>query len=1620
MKLSALHKISAAIATAVLVLLVGLVAISAVEAGRRASARALATHEMRKQLDAVLLHLQDAETGQRGFIITGNPTYLAPYEAATDKLEAEIAQLRTSGGDIASIERIDSLSRLVGAKLAELDSTIRLRREVGLVDAVALVATDEGQGLMVSARSLVRAMEADSETALERELAAARTWTLIAFAVITVGSIAAFLLAVFLNRALRRDVLAQQNMNEQLTYQRGQLTDQAVALANQAKKLQAQTAELEVQRDAADSAAAEAKEAALRAREGADALRESEQRFREMADTAPALIWMADTQKLCTYFNRPWLDFTGRTLEQEIGNGWMDVIHPDDLAACVAGYNRAFDARDPYEMEYRVRRHDGEYRWVIDHGIPRYTASGEFVGYIGSCIDITDRRRAEEERGALSEAIPQMVWTARPDGWADYFNRRWFEYTGRSQSETEGWAWDTVVHPDDLSRCLGAWKHSVSTGQPYQVEYRLRRADGSYRWHLGRAQPLRGDDGAVLRWFGTSTDIHDQKETERALTMHTRVLESMREGVNVSNADGIIVYTNPAEDEMFGYAPGQLIGKHVTTLNAYPPGENERIVADVIDQLQRRGEWNGEWVNVRQDGTPFRTHARMTALEQDGAKYWVCVQEDVTERRNVEERQEFLEEATRLLSGSLDYHENLRSITRHCIPFLADYCSVDVVTADGEISRVESAHRDPEKEALLREVWTLYPYRASDRVGVPEVLRSMTPQLVPEFPESAMVAFTRDDRHLAMLRELGPRSYICVPLVARGRAYGAISLVLSESPRSYAQGDLELALELARRAATAIDNARLYAAEHAARTAAERASERTVRLQRVTAALARAITVDDVARAIVTDGLAALGAGGASLALLRNDTTFDIVDATGYSIEAVEPWRHFPASATVPLADAVRDRQLILLGSLEERTARYPNLARSRGDRYAAIAAAPLLIGDRALGAIGISYVDERTFTDDDREFIWTIATICAQAVERTQLYQAEQRARQRTAFLSDATAVLTSSLDYEATLRRTADLAVPQLSDWCLVDLLNPDRSIRRVVVAHADPEKLALGLEVQRRAPRDPDAPAGVAKVLRTGESQLHPTMSDAMLEGIAIDDDHLALLRQIGIRSVMSVPLTARGRTLGAMTFVSAESGREHDESDLALAEELARRAGLAVDNARLFQEAEEARAVATSANQAKSDFLATMSHEIRTPINAIVGYTQLLEIGIFGTLTDEQRVQLSRIGSSTHHLLGLVNEVLDLAKVESGTMVLDNEPAVAGGVVDSALALIRPQGAAKGVAIAEQCGGARDSRFIGDEHRVRQVLTNLLANAVKFTDRGGRVDVRCTVTRTPPPDSGLAVNGLWVAFDVEDTGIGIEREQLSRIFEPFTQADTGYTRERSGTGLGLAISRRLARLMGGDITVESALGIGSTFTLWMPGIGVAEDGVAPSPVPRRTPASMASQAGAADMPGDVATAEKEPALVELGSKLIESVGGVVTAWRDRVRTDPGMSGAAGAATDAQLEDHAATFLTDVGLALRTIGGAGADASQLMRDGNEILRTLAERHGAQRLRIGWTESDMEREMALLGEETRSALHRAATPALSASLDRVCSLVSRFFDQALRTSRRAYRTEGETRTRG
>jgi signal transduction histidine kinase len=282
---------------------------------------------------------------------------------------------------------------------------------------------------------------------------------------------------------------------------------------------------------------------------------------------------------------------------------------------------------------------------------------------------------------------------------------------------------------------------------------------------------------------------------------------------------------------------------------------------------------------------------------------------------------------------------------------------------------------------------------------------------------------------------------------------------------------------------------------------------------------------------------------------------------------------------------------------------------------------------------------------------------------------------------------------------------------------------------------------------------------------------------------------------------------GRTVNHCVFLPLYQ-RERYEDELLSAK---RAAEEALDrNIRLAAEAQRARAEAERANEAKSAFLAMMSHEIRTPINAIIGYSQLLEIQLLTTLTEQQRQFLDGVQLSSRHLLTLINDILDLAKIESGSMTVANETASLGDVVTSALAMNEPQAVTRGIDLRSECNDALE--YCGDSDRVTQIAMNLLSNAIKFTDAGGSVSVHC----------GRDGNGR-VFLRVTDTGAGIAPADIERIFEPFVQVHE-HRGDRRGTGLGLAISRRFARLMGGDLVAVSELGRGSSFTLWLRSIDI----------------------------------------------------------------------------------------------------------------------------------------------------------------------------------------------------
>jgi signal transduction histidine kinase len=648
-----------------------------------------------------------------------------------------------------------------------------------------------------------------------------------------------------------------------------------------------------------------------------------------------------------------------------------------------------------------------------------------------------------------------------------------------------------------------------------------------------------------------------------------------------------------------------------------------------------------------------------------------------------------------------------------------------------------------------------------------------------------------------------------VPLQTRDGPFGVAAF--GSGRRSFGPDDLAVAEEIGRRASVAVENARLVAAARRAQEEAERAASRTARLQALSAALASALAPNDVATAAVREGVAAVGADAGVLVLIDPDgETLALVETRGYDVRNVEPWRRFPLSTRVPIADAVRTGEIVVVASSEDLDQRYPELAARGRSTYPASISVPLVAEGRSFGALGLSFQRPVTVRPEDRELLLAVARQCAQALRRATLFDAEGVARasaeaagRRLAFLADASAAL-ASLDYETTLQRVAQLAVPSFADFVVIDLLDEAGEMQRVASAHADEGKAELLRATARYYPGDSDARHPLRRALDAHEPVLVADVDEAWLARTARSPQHLVDARALDPRSLIIAPLWARHHALGVLTFARAGSGRRYTRDDVPLAAEVARRAATAVDNARLYRQSEQARRDAEAASRAKGQFLAVMSHELRTPLNAILGYSELVEIGVHGPVTQAQREAMTRVRRSGQHLLALVNNVLNLERAEVGGLETELTPLAVSQLLEDADALTRPQAEAKGITLAVDTPPPGE-QVLGEREKAGQVLVNLLSNAVKFTQPGGRI----VLTYDLDQDTAY--------FRVSDSGAGIPQDALERIFEPFVQLDSGLTRAAQGAGLGLAISRRLARLMGGDLTVDSALGQGSTFTL-----------------------------------------------------------------------------------------------------------------------------------------------------------------------------------------------------------
>jgi signal transduction histidine kinase len=450
---------------------------------------------------------------------------------------------------------------------------------------------------------------------------------------------------------------------------------------------------------------------------------------------------------------------------------------------------------------------------------------------------------------------------------------------------------------------------------------------------------------------------------------------------------------------------------------------------------------------------------------------------------------------------------------------------------------------------------------------------------------------------------------------------------------------------------------------------------------------------------------------------------------------------------------------------------------------------------------IGVTYIGSLTafeFSEEDKLLFRTMASRATSVVVKAQLLADLTRAESAQRFLSEASRYLTQSLDYEATLGRTARLAVPTVADWCVVDLIQDGR-LRRVAAA-GDSSKEALARELAALYPPDLDAPTGISAVLRTGRPELRADVTDAQLAALAQDEEHLRLLRGLGLRAYIIVPIVAHQRILGAITLVTSGSRRRYSEDDLLIAEDLAGRAATAIEHARLYAEAHDA-------IQLREQVLAIVSHDLRNQLGVIATGANLLSLKTAGTdATVDVKKPVETIQRAAGSMQRLLGDLLDMASIQAGRLSVEQVPVALKPLLLESCDSQQPVARAKGVDLAMDVT-VDDEQVLCDRERILQVLANLLGNAIKFCQAGDSITLRAEER----------AGELLIA--VSDTGPGIPRDELQTIFEPY-QTIARHDRADRGTGLGLYITKGILQRHRGRIWVESEVGVGTTFFFTLP--------------------------------------------------------------------------------------------------------------------------------------------------------------------------------------------------------
>ncbi|WP_334732366.1 PAS domain S-box protein [Nostoc sp.] len=1141
------------------------------------------------------------------------------------------------------------------------------------------------------------------------------------------------------------------------------------------------------------------------------ALQASERRYLNLAELSPVGIFHTDPSGECNYVNSRWCQLAGLSFQEAMGMGWTRALHPEDHHWVFVNWQRATQSHTPFLMEYRFQRPDGKVYWLIGLAIAETNIAGNLTGYIGTITDITERKyseqalqESEQRYRDLTEAMPQMVWLADETGAVHYFNQRWYDYTGQSEAEAMGLGGAAAIHPDERDRTLQQWGQAITTGQLFQIEYRVRDHQGLYHWFLARGVPIQNLAGAITGWVGTITDIDDFKRAEIARKQSEArfraVFEQAAVGIVEMDVAGRFLQANRRICDQLGYTEAEMLGLNFQSL--IPRPDVLKFYLDYWQQLftKKIDSFSLEKCVLHKNGELRWCNITVASVrDADGnINYCIGVIQDIQDRKQAElalqaseaKLNDMLNSAGASIGHFRYYPNGVWETEYHSRgserifgykpdEFLAELWLSGIVAEDWAIIQ------EPMLAAIKAEIETTFEYRFHHRDGS---TRWVLDTLTSRWNESdgcwvvTAIGTDESDRKQAELalqelnQELEAR-------IARRTA------ALSESEVRYRA--------LFEQAAVGISQCDLSGRYI-------QVNQRFCELTGYTQSELLDMSWQDLIHLeyleVIQGELAHLHHGELAsitpeIRYIRKDRRLQWVSLTVSML--------YNAAGTLigdlAVVEDISDRKHIeqqlqnsekRLKEIISKTVDGILILNSQGQILFSNPAADRIFNcqkpDYQSADLGISITLQKTFEMEIPHPTGRMTTVEVRVEEIT---------------WQDHKAFLAAIRDISYRKQTEIDLQASELSYRTLAEnlpgivyKLYPDQ--HNTFVFFNDPLTTLFQLE-----------PIDIANqgTLCPVNSLIVPEDRDRVIEVI-----QAAIVNQqpFQVEYCIQIPATQEKRYLLEQgSTVTDDIGQAlhivgiiFDVTEIKQTEEKLRKINerLTIANAELAR-----------ATRLKDEFLANMSHELRTPLNSILGLSEVLQERTYGNLTEQQHHALTTIQTNGQHLLELINDILDLAKIESGKLYLQMTTVSVQQLCRSTIPFIQQQAFKKQISFTLEL--SPDLTYIElDERLIRQVLINLLANAVKFTPNGGAVILKV---------QGNAAEQT-LSFSAIDTGIGIAPENIDKLFQPFVQIDSNLSRRYAGTGLGLALVRRIIELHKGSVTVRSTIGQGSQFTVVLP--------------------------------------------------------------------------------------------------------------------------------------------------------------------------------------------------------